>query len=79
MEGTCNQCSHWEQDPDKIKLQSNDFGVCDELTGQHAMEPDYVLPLVHEERQDKKPNKFEMITGARFGCNHFSARGNWIK
>lgn len=78
MEATCNHCSHWEQDQKKVELQSNDFGVCDELTGQHAMEPAYVLPLVHEGVQDNTPRKFEMITGAMFGCNHFSERRSWI-
>ncbi|WP_458986198.1 hypothetical protein [Pontibacter sp. CAU 1760] len=61
-------------------MQTKDFGVCDELTGQHAMEPSYVLPLVHEGPSgDMKPKQFEMITGATFGCNHFSSRGNWVK
>lgn len=79
MEATCNHCAHWEQDPDKVQLQSKDFGVCDELTGQHALEPEYVLPLVHEGMGDKKPKQFEMITGAMFGCNHFSERKNWVR
>lgn len=78
MEATCNQCTHWEQDQNKVKLQSKDFGVCDELTGQHAMEPSYVLPLVHESSSDLKPTKFEMITGSQFGCNHFSERKRWV-
>ncbi|AKD04136.1 hypothetical protein POKO110462_19540 [Pontibacter korlensis] len=79
MEATCNHCTHWEQDQNKVKLQSQDFGVCDELTGQHAMEPEYVLPLVHEGPEDMKPQRFEMITGAMFGCNHFNERKNWVK
>lgn len=79
MEATCNHCSHWEQDQNKIELQNNDFGVCDELTGQHAMEPAYVLPLVHEGVEDNTPKKFEMITGAMFGCNHFSERSTWAR
>ena len=79
MEATCNHCTHWEQDQNKIELQSKDFGVCDELTGQHAMNPAYVLPLVHEgPENDSKPKQFEMITGATFGCNHFSGRRNWV-
>ena len=79
MEATCNHCNHWNQDEEKVKMQSPEFGVCDELTGQHAMEPEYVLPLVHEGRMnDKTPEQFEMITGAQFGCNHFSQRKSWI-
>lgn len=78
MEATCNHCTHWEQDQNKIQLQNNNFGVCDELTGQHAMDPSYVLPLVHEASEDLKPKQFEMITGAEFGCNHFSERKSWV-
>ncbi len=78
MEATCNNCNHWEQDQNKVQLQSKDFGLCDELTGQHAMEPSYVLPLVHQESNDLKPKKFEMITGSQFGCNHFSERKRWV-
>ncbi|WP_187261951.1 hypothetical protein [Pontibacter beigongshangensis] len=79
MEATCNHCTHWEQDPNKVEIQSKDFGVCDELTGQHAMDPEYVLPLVHEvSGTDNKPKQFEMITGAMFGCNHFSERKRWV-
>ncbi|WP_026464250.1 hypothetical protein [Adhaeribacter aquaticus] len=79
MEATCNHCGHWNQDTEKIKAPTDAFGVCDELTGQHAMEPEYVLPLVHEfSLVDNKPKDFEMITGANFGCNHFSERKGWI-
>jgi hypothetical protein len=76
MEATCNHCNHWDQNP-KVKVPSNAFGVCDELTGQHAMDPEYVLPLVHE-KVDSTPKQFEMITGANFGCNHFTERKGWI-
>ncbi len=82
MEATCNHCNHWEQDPDKIqiKVENSAFGVCDELTGRHAMDPEYVLPLVHEaSKADSTPQQFEMITGAGFGCNHFSERRSWIQ
>jgi hypothetical protein len=78
MEATCNNCNHWEQDQNKIQLQSKDFGLCDELTGQHALEPSYVLPLVHQESKDLKPKQFEMITGSSFGCNHFTERKRWV-
>lgn len=78
MEAVCNNCNHWEQDPSKVQLQSKDFGLCDELTGQHALEPAYVLPLVHEGAEDKKLRSFEMITGAQFGCNHFTERKAWV-
>jgi hypothetical protein len=75
MEATCNHCSHWEQNKAEVKIQDNDFGVCNELTGQHAMEPEYVLPLLHEgQAVNKKVSDFEMITGAMFGCNHFAER-----
>ena len=82
MEAICNNCNHWEQDPNKVSAitattNAKAFGVCDELTGQHAMEPEYVLPLVHE-KVDNTPKNFEMITGANFGCNHFSERKGWI-
>lgn len=80
MEATCNHCNHWEQDQQKMPVQSQDFGVCDELTGKHAMEPEYVLPLIHEAATgDNTPKRFEMITGAMFGCNHFSERRTWIQ
>ena len=79
MEATCNHCNHWNQDQAKTTVQNNAFGVCDELTGQHAMNPEYVLPLVHESSKvDNTPKQFEMITGAAFGCNHFSERKGWI-
>lgn len=79
MEATCNHCNHWNQDQAKVPVQNNAFGVCDELTGQHAMDPEYVLPLVHEaSKVDATPKQFEMITGAGFGCNHFSERKGWI-
>ena len=77
MEATCNHCDHWHQDQAKVKAATNEFGVCDELTGQHAMNPEYVLPLVHE-KVDNTPEQFEMITGANFGCNHFSEKRGWI-
>ena len=77
MEAICNNCNHWENNPVKVKVQNNSFGVCDELTGQHAMDPEYVLPLVHE-KVDNTPKDFEMITGANFGCNHFTERKGWI-
>ncbi|AMM51864.1 hypothetical protein TH61_12705 [Rufibacter sp. DG15C] len=79
MEATCNHCAHWAQDSKVVETQSNQFGVCDELTGQHAMNPEYVLPLVHEGPQDSKPRQFEMITGAMFGCNHFDERRSWVQ
>ncbi|MDX5347163.1 MAG: hypothetical protein LPK19_07930 [Hymenobacteraceae bacterium] len=79
MDATCNHCTHWAQDQNKVQLQSKDFGVCDELTGQHALEPSYVLPLVHEGKVDSKPNRFEMITGAWFGCNHFNERNDGMR
>jgi hypothetical protein len=78
MEATCNHCNHWNQDQAKVPVQSNAFGVCDELTGQHAMDPEYVLPLVHDSKIETTPKQFEMITGASFGCNHFSERKGWI-
>lgn len=76
MEATCNHCDHWHQDQAK-QVQSSAFGLCDELTGQHGMNPEYVLPLVHE-KVDNTPKQFEMITGANFGCNHFSERKGWV-
>ena len=79
MEATCNHCDHWSQDQAKAQVKNDAFGLCDELTGQHAMEPEYVLPLVHEaSKVDNTPKQFEMITGANFGCNHFSERKSWI-
>ena len=79
MEATCNHCNHWNQDQAKTQVKNDAFGLCDELTGQHAMEPGYVLPLVHEvSKVDNTPKQFEMITGANFGCNHFSERRSWI-
>jgi len=77
MEATCNHCDHWHQEQAKPQVQNNEFGLCDELTGKHALEPEYVLPLIHEE-VDNTPKKFEMITGAAFGCNHFTERRGWI-
>jgi hypothetical protein len=80
MEATCNHCNHWHQEDAQVKLPSQDFGVCDELNGQHAMSPEYVLPLVPEtSRVDNTSANFEMITGAQFGCNHFSERKGWFK
>ncbi|AKQ47496.1 hypothetical protein TH63_04880 [Rufibacter radiotolerans] len=80
MEATCNHCAHWVQDQKIVEVQSKDFGVCDELTGKHAMDPEYVLPLVHVDAlHDTKPKQFEMITGAMFGCNHFDERRSWIE
>ena len=79
MEATCNHCNHWEQDPKKDIVHNNAFGGCDELNGKHAMDPEYVLPLVHEtSKVDSTPKQFEMITGSDFGCNHFSERKTWI-
>ncbi|KAA5549241.1 hypothetical protein [Adhaeribacter rhizoryzae] len=78
MEATCNHCNHWHPEQEK-PVPTQDFGVCDELTGQHAMNPEYVLPLVHETSTDNTPQQFEMITGAMFGCNHFTERKGWFK
>lgn len=77
MEATCNHCDHWHQEQATAPVQNKAFGVCDELTGQHAMDPEYVLPLIHE-KVDNTPKQFEMITGANFGCNHFSGKRGWI-
>lgn len=75
MDPVCNNCSHWEQNQVKAEIPSDKFGVCNELTGQHAMEPEYVLPLLHEgQAVNKTADDFEMITGAMFGCNHFAER-----
>ncbi|MFC5272262.1 hypothetical protein [Adhaeribacter terreus] len=79
MEATCNHCDHWHQDQAKAQVQNNAFGLCDELTGQHGMDPEYVLPLVHEaSKVDNTPKQFEMITGSNFGCNHFSVKRGWV-
>ncbi|QCR22573.1 hypothetical protein [Pontibacter sp. SGAir0037] len=79
MEAICNNCNHWEQKPEQVKIESDAFGVCDELSGKTGMNPEYVLPLVHDAvMENNTPQQFEMITGAQFGCNHFSERRSWI-
>ncbi|MBA9077215.1 MULTISPECIES: hypothetical protein [Rufibacter] len=80
MEATCNHCNHWIQDQKVVEVQSNQFGLCDELSGKPAMNPEFVLPVVHEMgMMPSQPKPFEMVTGAQFGCNHFEGRRNWIE
>ncbi|WP_207434929.1 hypothetical protein [Sabulibacter ruber] len=80
MEATCNHCNHWIQDQKIVEVQSDQFGVCDELSGKPAMNPEFVLPVVHEPGMPaSQPKPFEMVTGAQFGCNHFEVRNTWIK
>ena len=76
MDAVCNNCSHWEQ-KNNIKANSNNFGLCNELTEEHTNDPEYVIPVLHEGKavQESKGH-FEMITGAQFGCNHFDERTN---
>jgi hypothetical protein len=76
MDATCNHCSHWEQEQAKKQVQSDEFGVCNELSN-HNLDPEYVLPVINERQLSANANKgFEMITGAMFGCNHFEEKGD---
>lgn len=75
MDATCDHCSHWDKTAAKLNNANGDFGVCHELTDEHANDPEYVIPTLHDGKPvTEKGEHFEMITGANFGCNHFDAR-----
>ncbi|WP_192820421.1 hypothetical protein [Rufibacter sp. LB8] len=79
MEAICNHCNHWIQDKKIAEVQTKEFGVCDELSGKPAINPEFVLSVVHEPgRAFSQPKPFEIVTGAQFGCNHFEGRRAWI-
>ncbi len=79
MEATCNNCDHWENTQAKLNAtldstKTEDFGVCNELS-DHNMDPEYIIPVLNQGKPvTENGDRYDYITGANFGCNHFDAR-----
>jgi len=66
MDATCNNCNHWDTASEAIQDKAG-FGECNELS-QPKAEMHFILPVV----QGTTQTNAGFITGAEFGCNHFT-------
>ena len=83
MEATCNHCTHWDQSQEKLNsarmASSQDFGRCNELS-DHNLDPEYIVPVLNDGKPvSEKGEHYDYITGANFGCNHFTEKMNRIQ